>query len=128
MDKKQFEKILSHPLFLGIFTCLCLLGIISLRESSKQAIVSKESIQKLEQSTEIIEQELIKEQKKIDEKQEKIVLEKIMRNELLQKKEGEIILQIPEKENSNNHDDNLESQSSGPLKEWKKLFSFQKNY
>jgi len=128
MDKKQFEKILSHPLFLGIFTCLCLLVIISLRESSKQALVSKESIQKLEQSTEIIEQELIEEQQKIDEKQEKIILEKIMRNELLQKKEGEIILQIPEKEINNDHDDNLESHSSGPLKEWKKLFSFQENY
>lgn len=128
MDKKQFEKILSHPLFIGIFTCLCLLGIFSLQESSKQALVSKESIQKLEQSTAIIEQELIKEQKKVDEKQEKIILEKIMRNELLQKKDGEIVLQIPEKETANNHNENLETQSSGPLKEWKKLFSFQENY
>jgi len=124
MDRKQLEKLLSHPFFIVIFTCFCLLSILSLRESSKKALVSKESIQKLEQNTMFTEQELIKEQAKLDEKQEAIILEKIMRNELLQKKEGEIILQIPDEEESTDHtSEDLKLKKTEPLSEWRKLFS-----
>lgn len=123
MDSKQLEKLLSHPIFVITFTCFCLFGIFSLRESSKKALVSKESIQKLENSTELAEKELNKEKEKLDEKQEAIILEKIMRNELLQKKEGEIVLQIPDKEDSNHlFNENAEVRQNEPINEWKKLF------
>lgn len=70
-----------------------------------------------------MEKEVAKEKEKLDEKQEAIILEKIMRNELLQKKEGEIILQIPDKENhSEQIDKNAVLEKNGPLEEWKKLF------
>lgn len=123
VNRKQIEKLLSHPLFIVIFSCLCLLSIISLRESSKKALVSKESIQKLEKNTELMEKELAKEKNKFENKQEEIILEKIIRNELLQKKENEIVLQIPDKENSSNHINNDTTiKTNQPLKEWRKLF------
>jgi len=123
MDRKQLEKLLGHPLFIVIFTCFCLLSIFSLRESGKKALVSRESIQKLEKSTELVEKEVDKEKEKLDEKQEALTLEKIMRNELLQKKEGEIILQIPDKEDLNyRFSDNATTKQNEPLNEWKKLF------
>lgn len=124
MDKKQIEKLLNHPLLVIIFGCLCLLSIISLRDSSKKALVSKESIQELEKSTELVEKELAREKSKLENKQEEIILEKIIRNELLQKKEGEIILQVPDKEDSVDYiNDDLKPKKNGPIKEWKKLFT-----
>lgn len=120
MHRKQIEKLLSHPFFIIIFSCLCLLSIVSLRESSKKALVSKESIQKLEKNTELMEEDLAKEKDKLENKQEEIVLEKIMRNELLQKKEGEIILQIPDQENIE-FSEKESVEKNGPLQEWLKL-------
>lgn len=125
MHKKQIEKLLSHPLFIVIFSSLCLLSVISLRESSKKALISKESIQKLEKNTELMEKELAKEKNKFEDKQEEIVLEKIIRNELLQQKEGEIILQIPDEESSDNHvNGEIVIENNKPLKEWWKLLFF----
>lgn len=125
VHRKQIAKLLSHPLFVVIFSCLCLLSLISLRESSKKALISKESIQKLEKNTELMEKELAKEKNKFENKREGIVLEKIVRSELLQQKEGEIILQIPDEENSNDHiNDNSTIENNQPLKEWWKLLFF----
>lgn len=125
MDKNKKEKNsspLNHPLLIGVFTCLCLLAIFSLRESSKKAIISKESIEKLEKNIESLEKEVAKEDDKLKISQEPIALEKIMRNELLLKKEGEIVLQIPDEEQDKEASKDLKNEQSGPWQEWKKLF------
>ncbi|AKM81103.1 MAG: hypothetical protein UT13_C0001G0142 [Candidatus Pacebacteria bacterium GW2011_GWF2_38_9] len=122
MNKEKIQNLFGHPLLIFIFTCLCLLGIFSLRESSRKALVSKESIQKLEKNIEIMENEFKEEEKKFADSQDELATEKIMRNELLQKKEGEIILQIPEKEELNEEINNeMTLEKNGPLEEWKKL-------
>jgi len=122
MDKKQLEKILSHPFFIAIATILSLISIFSLQKSSQQALISKESIEKLEKNIEQAEKELLKEQKKMNESQTEISLEKIKRNELLLKKEGDIILQIPDEENlTTSENQKLEIEKNGPLEEWKQL-------
>ena len=122
MNKEKIQNLFGHPLLIFIFTCLCLLSIFSLRESSRKALVSKESIQKLEKNIEIIEKEFREEEKKFADGQNELVIEKIMRNELLQKKEGEIVLQIPEKEELNEENNNATTlEKNGPLEEWKKL-------
>lgn len=125
MDKDKRDKNsspLNHPLLIGVFTCLCLLAIFSLRESSKKAIISKESIEKLEKNIESLEKEVAKEDEKLKISQEPIALEKIMRNELLLKKEGEIVLQIPDEEQNEEEEKDLENDKNGPWEEWKKLF------
>ena len=121
MDKKKAQSLLNHPLLISIFTCLCLLAIFSLKESSKKALISKESIEKLEKNIEVLEQEVAKEDEKLKISQEPIALEKIIRNELLLKKDGEIILQIPDEEGQT-EEINLESKKNGPWEEWKKMF------
>ena len=122
MDKEKNKNILNHPLFIGIVTCLCLLAIFSLRESAKKAAISKESIEKLENNIEILEKDVALEDKKLKDSQEEIALEKIMRNELLLKKDGEVVLQIPDKETKNLEKLDLENEKNGPWGEWKKLF------
>ncbi len=124
MDKKQLEKIISHPLLIVLVTCFTLLSIFSLRESAKKALVSKESIEKLEKSTKKLENDLLLEQQKIDTNQEQIAVEKILRNELLQKREGEIVLQVPDQEQIIlEKNENSQIQMNGPLNEWKKMFN-----
>ena len=121
MDKEKYKNLFNHPLLIGIFTCLCLLAVFSLRESSKKALVSKESIEKLEKSVETLEKEVELENKKLKTSQEPIALEKIMRNELLLKKDGEIVLQIPDEEQVQAEKIDLEKEKSGPWEEWIKL-------
>lgn len=128
MDKKKYQNLFNHPFLAIIFTCFCIFAIFSLQLSSKKAFISKESIEQLEKNVEILEKEVNRENEKLKISQEPIALEKILRNELLLKKDGEIVLQIPEKEASNNHNEDLDIQLGGPLKEWQKLFFFQKNY
>ena len=124
MDKKQLEKIISHPLLIVLVTCFTLLSIFSLRESAKKALVSKESIEKLEKSTKKLENDLLLEQQKIDTNQEQIAVEKILRNELLQKREGEIVLQVPDQEQIIlEKNENSQIQMNGPLNEWKQMFN-----
>lgn len=126
MDKDKREKDsspLNHPLLIGVFTCLCLLAIFSLRESSKKAIISKESIEKLEKNIESLEKDVAKENEKLKISQEPIALEKIIRNELLLKKEGEIVLQIPDEEKNKEEEKDLKSGQNGPWEEWKKLLN-----
>ena len=70
-----------------------------------------------------MEQAVVEKQHKLNEEQEALALEKIMRNELLQKKEGEIVIQIPDQEDAENLDsENLETEKGGPAEEWEKLF------
>lgn len=120
MNKDRIKDILSHPLSVLIFTILCLIFIFSLRESAKKAQVSKESIQKLEQSVNQMETELKNEQEKSADAQSDLSTEKIIRNELLQKKEGETILQIPDRDDSGSTDEE-KLEKTGPLDEWREL-------
>jgi cell division protein FtsB len=122
MDKKQSKNLFAHPLTVGVFACLCLLAIFSLRESSKKALISKSSIEKLEKNVQNLETEVSLETEKIKNSQKEIALEKIRRNELLLKKEGEIILQIPDEEQNLKLKTDPENKKNGPLEEWKKLF------
>lgn len=112
---------LSHPLVLAAATLLCLLAIFSLEKSKKQAEISKQSIETLEKS--VSELELAKDQQaaNLAVGESSLEIEKIKRNELLQQKEGEIILQVPEKE-SISADRNASEKKNGPLEEWKSLF------
>lgn len=121
MSKEKTKNFLNHPLLIVVFTCLCFLIIFSLRESSKKALVSKESIEKLETSIQSLEKEVANENDKLQNSRQEIAVERIMRNELLRKKEGEIVLQIPDEEQNKEEKTDLKKEKSGPWEEWKKL-------
>lgn len=117
--------LLNHP-FVAIFlTCLCLLAVFSLRQSAKKSLISKESIAHLEQSVLASENDLRATEAKVTDSQQEITLEKIRRNELLLKKDGELILQIPDEESPNSKDAPTQTKpneiENGPWMEWKKL-------
>ena len=122
MTKEKTANLLNHPLLVILCSCLCLLIIFSLRESSKKALVSKESIKALEKNIDSLEKEVALEKQKLEDSQENVAVEKIMRNELLLKKDGEIVLQIPDEEQGKETEKDLQNEQNGPWLEWKKLF------
>ncbi len=121
MNREKTSNLLNHPLLIVIYSCLCLLVIFSLRESSKKALVSKESIEKLEKNIDSLEKEVALEKEKLKDSQDDIAVEKIMHNELLLKKEGEIVLQIPEEKPSDQEKQDPQKEENGPWQEWQKL-------
>lgn len=121
MNKENQKNLLSHPLAIAIVTVLCLLSIISLRESSQNALISKKSLEQLEEKVKFAEKELIQAKKDLEQGQDPLAVEKIQRNELLQKKEGEIVLQIPDQEEVKSQQNEAQLKKNGPLEEWLKL-------
>lgn len=111
--------LLQSKLSLIIITLLCLLGLWSLRISQEQADISKDSLNKLQQEVAQLELELTQAEQATASKQSQLAREKIIRNELLGQQEGEIILQVPEKED---WPVPVEGETKNtPLEEWKRL-------
>jgi cell division protein FtsB len=120
-DKKNKEKIkfsLENPIILLVFTALAIISIISMRKSNEKAVISKRNIEELEENVEKLQDEVNTEKIELEDSQNEIYKEKIIRNELLQKKEGEIILQIPD---LNEEELNEEITDKKPLEQWKEL-------
>jgi len=114
-------QLLNHPLVLVVATLLCLLAIFSLQKSKHSATVSKESIEQLEQNVDQLELAKELQAAALASGESALAIEKIKRNELLQQKEGEIILQVPERELVS-ADRGASEKKNGPLEEWKSLF------
>lgn len=121
MDKEKIKNLLESPMVVVFFTIICILAIFSLHKSSQKAEISKESIQNLEEGLKIEEKNLEKEKDKLKNSQEQLTIEKMKRNELLLKREGEITIQIPEKEQTLAKNSEEKEEINSPQKEWKEL-------
>ncbi len=89
------KKILYHPataLFIGILTLLIL---ISLRSNLKKIQISKQNLEAVNAQIEQLESQIAKQEQQLELAQEPLTKEKIIRNELLMKKENEVIIQLP---------------------------------
>lgn len=112
--------LLQSPLAVLAITVLFLIALISLQNSKRQAAISEASLKQLEQETKQLEQQAAQSQIEFEQKQQEIAREKVIRNELLEQKEGEIVLQVPEKEQVSDSE-NQPSKKSNPFEEWKSL-------
>ncbi len=110
---------LTSGLAILITTILFLLAFFSLRSSQQQAKVSENSLKKLEQEIQGLESDLERSRQATANNQSDLAREKVIRNELLGQKPGEIILQVPERERQQQKQ-TLET-TLNSLDEWKKL-------
>lgn len=94
-SQRKSTSFLTHPLVVVFFTVLCLLMSFSLYQSRQTAEVSRESLENLEQTTQQLEEQVQKKEREATLKSTSFAQEKAIRDSLLQKKEGETILQIP---------------------------------
>lgn len=88
-------KFLSHPLVLILFTLLCITFFFSLRENQKSNQQVEENVKNLERIIKEKELNINQTKEKLEEANSPLSQEKIIRNDLMMKKEGEYVVQIP---------------------------------
>lgn len=100
-------KLLYHPVTIFLVSLLVIIFYFSLDASSKKTQKSSENIAVLEHEVNQISKNVIDLEEKIQLSESEAFKEKVIRNELLLQKEGEIILQISDlrEEPSNNNCD-----------------------
>ncbi len=116
------KKLLFYPLTVILITFICFLIFFSLKKTSQKAIVSNKNIQALEQEIGQLEQFAISNQNKLYQSEQNFTKEKMLRDQLLMQKDGEIIIQLPIEGLEVKKGD---AQSAiSPWEEWQKLWGW----
>ncbi len=114
------SKLLFNPVaFLGI-TIVSIIFSISLYKSAQRTSYSTENLKSLEEEVLEMEAEVLALETAIEESRQPFAKEQIIRNELLMKKEGEYVIQIPD-ELVTKTQEIIEVEVSSPWEEWQKL-------
>jgi cell division protein FtsB len=90
------QKLLFHPITVIFFTVIAVIFYFSLEKSAGTAETSVVTLQKLQQDTEKLNQEVQQLEGKLTDSQNTVAKEKIVRDELLMQKPGEYAIQIPD--------------------------------
>lgn len=117
------RKLLYHPVTVAFITVLAVAFYFSLDKSAQKTQSSTQNIRVLEHEIDHASKEVILLEEKIQQTESLQFQEKVVRNELLLQKEGEIVLQIPTP--VENNFDNCEgcstSESTTPLDSWRSI-------
>ncbi|MBT7309208.1 MAG: hypothetical protein HN846_00620 [Candidatus Pacebacteria bacterium] len=114
------SKLIFNPItFLGI-TIISIIFSISLYKSAKRTSYSAENIKSIEEEVLKTEAEVLALEIAIEESQQPFIEEKIIRNELLMKKPGEYVIQIPN-ELIEQTQTTIEVKTLSPWEEWQQL-------
>ncbi len=89
------NKVLSHPLSLLIVTIIAIAFIFSLRATQQKTTSRGEQVDKNQVVVDQLKTEQIQLQQQPEESQLPFNQELILRNELRQQKDGDIVIQIP---------------------------------
>jgi cell division protein FtsB len=118
--KGNMSKLIFNPItFLGI-TIISIIFSISLYKSAKRTSYSAENIKSIEEEVLKTEAEVLALEIAIEESQQPFIEEKIIRNELLMKKPGEYVIQIPN-ELIEQTQTTIEVKTLSPWEEWQQL-------
>jgi len=118
--KGNMSKLIFNPItFLGI-TIISIIFSISLYKSAKRTSYSAENIKSIEEEVLKTEAEVLALEIAIEESQQPFIEEKIIRNELLMKKPGEYVIQIPN-ELVEQTQTTIEIKTLSPWEEWQQL-------
>ena len=114
------SKLVFNPIaFIGI-TIISIIFSVSLYKSAQRTRYSTENLKSLEQEVAETEKEVAALETAIQESQQPFAKEQIIRNELLMKKGGEYVIQIPDELVSKTQSV-VESKKNSPWEEWQKL-------
>jgi cell division protein FtsB len=89
-------KIFSHPLAIVVFTLIGAAFSYSLYSSSQKTRISTEQVAVLEQEITEMTSEVSELEQQVEAAQTPEMKEKIIRDQLLMQKDGEIVVQIPD--------------------------------
>ena len=89
------RRVLFHPAFMLLVGILAILFVFSLRSTQKLTSQRENQVEKNQLEVESLKSKQQQLQKQLEESQLPFNQEKILRNELRQQKEGDIVIQIP---------------------------------
>ena len=89
------RRVLSHPAFMLLVGILAILFVFSLRSTQKLTTQRENQVEKNQLEVESLKSKQEQLKKQLEESQLPFNQEKILRNELRQQKEGDIVIQIP---------------------------------
>ncbi len=113
------KKILYHPLTILLVSILSLYCIFSLRKNLKRINISRENLRNINNQVRQLKTKVDQKEKQLKQAKKSYSKEKIARNELLLKKPGEYVIQLPELNvDRKQTESSLQSQ---PIEQWKKL-------
>jgi cell division protein FtsB len=115
----SLKKICYHPLSILVFSLICLYFILSLRRNLKRLNVSYNNLKQVETQVKKLETGLEEKQQQLEQAQLPLAQEKIARNELLLKKPGEYVVQLPKL--ASEQDQFTPSPSPQPLEQWRQV-------
>ncbi len=113
------RKLLYRYPVIIVITLITMYFIFSLRTSLKKADIPKENLQNIASEVDTINDKVQEQEQQLQEAKQPLAKEKIARNELLMKNEGEVVLNLPDIELIE-----VESEptpTSAPIKQWQKL-------
>lgn len=92
---KNLEQILANPLMVILISFLAILLILSLQENKQKALLSSENLEQNQENIKLLKDTVNKKEEFFNQAQNDLYKEKLRRNELVQNKEGETVIQIP---------------------------------
>jgi len=116
----SIKKILLHPIVIFLISLASLLLVFSLYQNAKEITNSTADLKEVELEVDQKQQKIDNLENQLNQAQTNFTKEKIIRDELLMQKEGELVIQIPEDQTI--QIPQIEPiQPVTPWQEWKKL-------
>jgi cell division protein FtsB len=92
---KNIQEILELPLVAVLIGFLAILLILSLQENKNKSLIDSDNLQQNQENIELLEKKVKEKEEFLQQAQDDLYKEKLIRDELVKNKEGEIVVQIP---------------------------------
>ncbi len=90
------KRLLYHPLTAILVTALVIYFVISLRSNLKKLEISRQNLSNIQQDVSQLSKEVETQKQTLNEAQQPLTKEKLARDELLLKKSGEYVIDLPD--------------------------------
>ena len=106
---KNIQKILELPLMIVLISFLAILLILSLQENKKKSLIDTKNLEQNQKSVELFEKKVEEKEEFLQQAQDDLYKEKLIRDELVKSKDEEIVVQIPVNDSDHAKENNQET-------------------
>lgn len=106
---KNIQKIFELPLVIVLISFLAILLILSLQENKKKSLIDTKNLEQNQKSVELFEKKVEEKEEFLQQAQDDLYKEKLIRNELVKSKDEEIVVQIPVNDSDHAKENNQET-------------------
>jgi hypothetical protein len=106
---KNIQKIFELPLVIVLISFLAILLILSLQENKKKSLIDTKNLEQNQKSVELFEKKVEEKEEFLQQAQDDLYKEKLIRDELVKSKDEEIVVQIPVNDSDHAKENNQET-------------------